>query len=140
MNTTLLPYLNFDGQTTEAMKFYHSIFGGELSMQTFAEAGMADKPELGERVIHAQLKNDALSFMASDTHPEFSPPFVPGNNINMSIVGTDSAKLTEYFNKLSEGGKIDMPLEKQFWGDVYGALTDKFGVPWMVNISSPEQS
>lgn len=121
------------------MQFYHSVFGGELRIQTFAEAGMADKPELGARVMHADLKNEAVSFMASDTHPDHSLPLVVGNNVHLSIVGSDEAKLTKYFNKLAEGGTIDMPLEKQFWGDLFGMLTDQFGVHWMVNISSAEQ-
>lgn len=77
--------------------------------------------------------------MASDTHPEYSPTFEIGNNVHLSINGSESDKLTEFFNKLSEGGKVTMPLEKQFWGDVYGSLTDQFGVHWMVNISSKEE-
>lgn len=139
MKTTLVPYLNFDGQTAEAMKFYQSMLGGELTMQTFAEAGMADKPEIAERVMHADLKNEAVSFMASDTHPDHSQPLAMGNNVHLSMVGSEEAKLTQYFNKLAEGGTIDMPLEKQFWGDVFGMLTDKFGIHWMVNISAAEQ-
>ena len=51
-------------------------------------------------------------------------------------MGDDDAKLTEYFNKLSEGGHVDMPLAKQFWGDTFGQLTDKFGMHWMVNITA----
>lgn len=62
-----------------------------------------------------------------------------GDNISMSIAGDDAEKLTEYFNKLSVGGKVDMPMAKQFWGDTFGMLTDKFGIHWMVNISSAEQ-
>jgi PhnB protein len=138
MKTTLVPYLNFDGRTSEAMKFYHSVLGGELKMQTFAEAGMAEKSELGNRIMHADLKTDTVSMMASDTHSDHSQPLMAGNNINLSLIGTDEATLSEYFNKLAEGGQIVMPLEKQFWGDLYGMLIDKFGIPWMVNIS-PEQ-
>lgn len=139
MKITLLPYLNFDGQTAEAMKYYQSIFGGELFMQTYAEAGMADKPEVSDRVIHADLKNDTVSFMASDTHPDHSQPLAVGNNVHLSIIGTDDAMLTQYFNQLAEEGTIFMPLEKQFWGDVFGSLTDKFGINWMVNISASDQ-
>jgi PhnB protein len=139
MNTTLLPYLNFDGKTAEAMKFYQSIFGGELNMQTYGEAGMEEDPELGNRVIHADLRNDKFSIMASDTHPEHSQPMSLGNNVHLSIIGSDKDRLTQYFHKLSEGGSIYMPLEKQFWGDIFGSLTDKFGINWMVNISAGEQ-
>lgn len=108
-------------------------------MQTYAESGAPTTPSQKDKIIHADLKNDTLSFMASDDAPDHRVEM--GNNVHMSIVGAqaDQAKLTEYFNKLSEGGKIDMPLAKQFWGDTFGMLTDKFGVHWMVNISAGEQ-
>lgn len=139
MNTTLVPYLNFDGQSAEAMQFYQSIFGGELNVQTFAEAGMAAEGELGGRAMHAELKSEAMSIMASDTHPEHSLPLVAGNNVHLSLIGSDESTLRRYFDQLAGGGRIDMPLERQFWGDLFGMLTDKFGVHWMVNISSAEQ-
>lgn len=134
MKPTLTPYLNFMGQTGEAMKFYQSVLGGELKMQTFAESGMPTSPEDKDKIIHADLKNDMLSFMASDGNADH--PVHMGDNIHMSIVGSDEVLLTKYFNALAEGGKTDMPLAKQFWGDTYGQLTDKFGVHWMVNIMS----
>lgn len=139
MKTALVPYLNFDGNTADAMKFYQSVLGGELSIQTFGETFPETPEGMKERTMHARLESGDLTIMASDTHPEYSAPHVAGNNINMSIIGSDLEKLTEYFNKLAEGGKIGMPLEKQFWGDVYGALEDKFGIHWMVNISVPGQ-
>jgi len=136
MAIKLIPYFTFDGKTAEAMKFYQSIFGGELDMQTFGDAKMADTEELKNRIIHASLTADQFSLMASDSHPEHGHLLTVGNGVNLSFVGTDAKKLTEYFNKLAEGGAIEMPLEKQFWGDVYGACEDKFGVHWMVNISA----
>ncbi len=137
MKAILFPYLNFNGNCAEAMKFYQSALGGELTTQTFGESGMPTTPEDKDKIVHATLKNDTLSFMASDGNVEH--PVTMGNNINMSIAGTDEKKLTEYFNKLAEGGKINMPLAKQFWGDIFGELTDQFGVNWMVNIGSATQ-
>ncbi len=134
MKPTLSPYLNFAGKTGEAMKFYQSVLGGELKIQTFGESGMAKTDAEKNRVLHADLKNDQLSFMASDGQPDKPVKF--GDNVHMSIVGTDEALLTKYFNGLSSGGKVDMPLAKQFWGDTFGMLTDKYGVHWMVNISA----
>lgn len=134
MKPTLTPYLNFNSQTKEAMKFYQSVLGGELKMQTFAESGMPTSPEDKDKIIHADLKNDSLSFMASDGGADHKINM--GNNIYMSIVGSDEALLTKYFNGLAEGGTVDMPLAKQFWGDIYGQLTDKFGIRWTVNILS----
>lgn len=137
MKATLTPYLNFMGQTKAAMEFYHSVLGGELTIQTFKDAGFPHDPKDDDNVIHADLKNDTLSFMASDGDEKH--PVKMGNNIHMSIVGSDEEQLRGFFDKLSEGGTVDMPLDKQFWGDIYGQLTDKFGVHWMVNITKAEQ-
>ncbi len=126
----------FDGQTKAAMEFYQSILGGELTLQKYSETGSPTNEEYKDLIIHADLKNDTLSFMASDGNKEY--PVHMGNNIHMTIVGTDEAQLTEWFNKLSEGGKINMPMEKQFWGDIYGQLTDKFGIHWSINVSHEE--
>ena len=133
MPTTLSPYLNFNGQTAEAMKFYQSILGGDLSMQTYAESGQSDNPEEANLVMHAELKSGAIIIYAADGNAEHQVHY--GDNVNMSIQGSDEASLTTYFNSLAEGGHVDMPLAKQFWGDTFGMLTDKFGVHWMVNIS-----
>jgi PhnB protein len=137
MKARLNPYLAFDGNCGEAMKFYQSVLGGELKMQTFGESGSDVKDEDKDRIIHALLDNEALTFMASDGNEENPVSF--GNNISMSIVGEDEDQLRKFFEGLSEGGNVDMPLEKQFWGDTFGMLTDKFGVHWMVNINSGQQ-
>ena len=137
MDATLTPYLTFNGNAREAMTLYHSILGGELTMQTFAESKMARKPEENDLIIHATLKNEGLTFMASDSMPSRQAKF--GDNVNMSISGIDGDRLTKIFSGLANGGKIDMPLAKQFWGDTYGQLTDKFGIHWMVNITAQQQ-
>jgi PhnB protein len=138
MDPLLTPYLNFNGQAGPAMKFYHSVLGGKLTMQTFAETKMAQKPEENDLVIHAALENEGLTFMASDSMPSRKTMF--GDNVHMSISGSNGEWLTRVFSGLSQGGKVDMPLAKQFWGDTYGQLTDKFGVHWMVNITAQKQT
>ena len=137
MDLQLMPYLTFNGKAADAMKFYHSILGGELSTQTFAEAKMARSPAENDLIVHAVLKNERLTFMASDAMPSRRAKF--GDNFHMSVSGDDGEKLTKIFEGLAEGGKVDMPLAKQFWGDTYGQLTDKFGVHWMINIGSRPQ-
>lgn len=132
MKTSLYPYLNFMGQAHTAMEFYKSIFGGELTIQTYKEAGFSHDPKEDDYVIHSMLKNELFTIMASDGNKDH--PVRMGDNINMSLVGSDEVKLKEYFQKLSEGGTVKMALEKQFWGDVYGQLVDKFGVHWSINI------
>jgi PhnB protein len=134
LDPQLTPYLTFNGKAAEAMKFYHSVLGGELTMQTFAEAKMARTPAEDDLIVHAVLKNEGLTFMASDAMPNRQTSF--GDNVHMSISGHDNEKLTKIFDGLAKGGKVGMPLAKQFWGDTYGQLTDKFGVHWMINITS----
>ncbi len=122
----------FDGNCKEAMEFYKSVFGGELNLHNYGDA--APVPEVKEKIMHANLDNGEIMFMASDDClPDHE--FKEGNNIHMSLVGDDQEKLTGYFSKLSEGGEVHLKLEKQMWGDIYGQFTDKFGIHWMVNIS-----
>jgi len=136
MPSILNPYLTFNGNAGEAMKFYHSVLGGELNIQTFKDAKMAHAPEEEDRIIHATLKSDSISIMASDSMLERPAKF--GDNVHMSITGEDGERLTKVFNGLSKGGTVDMPLAKQFWGDTYGQFTDKYGIHWMINITSPK--
>jgi PhnB protein len=136
MNSKLLPYLSFKSQTKEAMEFYQSVLGGELTMTTFAQSGAPVEDKFKEGIMHAELKNGDLTFMASDGDAHSTVTM--GNNISMSLIGTDDAQLSGFFEKLAEGGKVLMPLEKQSWGDKFGMLLDKFGIQWMVNISAEE--
>lgn len=133
MASRLNPYVNFAGQTREAMEFYQSVFGGELNMTTFGEFGMTD-PNMANGIMHANLISPSgFTLMAADAPPNMEHK--PGNNITISLSGDDGADLRGYWEKLAEGGQVMMPLEKQSWGDEFGMLTDRFGIPWMVNIS-----
>ena len=134
MDTALNPYLAFDGTTREAMEFYREVFDGKLEIQTFEESGQDSHGADPQRVMHAQLEAEAITIMASDSMPE--QPVVMGNNVRLSLVGHDEAGLTDIFNKLAKDGEISVPLEKQFWGDTFGMVTDRFGLQWMVNVSA----
>ena len=116
------------------MKFYHSIFGGDLNAQTFGESGQAKNDEEKDLLIHGELKTKYFTFYASDGNEEHPVTF--GNSVHMCLGGDEEEELTKYFTALSEGGKVDMPLAKQFWGDTYGQVTDKYGIHWMVNIAA----
>jgi PhnB protein len=133
MSATLNPYLNFNGNAAEAMTFYRSVLGGELSIQTFEDAGMAQSDREKNLTVHAALTGGGISLFASDGRPDMEVKF--GDNVHLSLQGGDAATLTGYFNGLGAGGRVDMPLAKQFWGDTFGMVTDKFGVHWMVNIT-----
>jgi PhnB protein len=133
MNVTLSPYLNFNGNTAEAMRFYQSVLGGDLTIQTFADAGMAQSDSDKNRTLHAALSADGITLFASDGRPDQQVIF--GDNVHLSLQGSDAERLSGYFDGLAAGGHVDMPLAKQFWGDTFGMLTDKFGVHWMVNVN-----
>lgn len=131
----LQPYLAFNGDCEAAMKFYQSVLSGELEISRFGDFDSPEMPvseEQKDKVMHATLKNDLLSFMASDGMP--GRPVVFGDSVSLSIAGSDEAQLTKIFNDLSAGGSVTMPLAKQVWGDTFGMFTDKYGIHWMVNI------
>lgn len=133
MQTKLNPYINFKNNARQAMEFYKSVFGGDLHMSTFKEYHASQTPEEDNLIMHAELNaGDGLLFMASDT-PAWME-FHPGTNMSMSLIGENEAELKTFFQKLSAGGKVTMPLEKAMWGDTFGMCTDKFGIGWMVNI------
>lgn len=135
MTLRLNPYLNFDGNARAAMKFYATVFGGELVLTTFGQFGTKE-PALRNKIMHAQLETDhGFTLMASDLPPGME--IAPGNNMTISLSGEDAATLRGYWKKLSRGAQVTMPLEKQIWGDEYGQCTDKFGIAWMVNIAQP---
>ncbi|MGH3879332.1 MAG: VOC family protein [Actinophytocola sp.] len=136
MASRLNPYISFAGTARQAMEFYKDVFGGELNMNTFGEYGQQDAPEANQ-IMHAQLEApNGFALMGADTPPGMEVN--RGDNITVSLSGDDTAELRGYWEKLSAGGKVTMPLEKQMWGDEFGMCVDQFGVPWMVNISQPQ--
>ena len=134
MQTRLNPYISFKDSTRAAMEFYQSVFGGTLTMGTFKEFHASQNPAEDDLIMHAQLETSSgMVLMASDT-PE-SMEYRPGNNISISLSGDNDAELTAYYEKLSNGGTVTMPLEKALWGDTFGMCIDRFGINWLVNIS-----
>ena len=132
MTSRLNPYLGFSDNARQAMEFYREVFGGDLTLSTFGEMGGA-APGDEDKIMHAQLETPAgYTLMASDTPPGM--PRSEGSSISISLSGDDGDELRGYFAKLSEGGSVAVPLEKQMWGDEFGMCVDKFGIQWMVNI------
>ncbi len=137
MSSRLNPYINFQDSAREAMEFYQSVFGGKLVANTFKEFHASQDPSDDNKIMHSQLESDnGIVFMAADT-PSYME-FRPGTNMSMSLSGEDKAELSSYYEKLSSGGNITMPLAEAPWGDTFGMFTDKFGVDWMVNIVAPK--
>jgi PhnB protein len=135
MATRLNPYIAFNGNAREAMEFYHSVFGGSLAVNTFGEFGPPPPGVDADGIMHAMLETGSgYTLMASDLPP--GATHNPGDNISVSLSGDDDDELRGYWEKLSAGGTVAMPLEKQMWGDVFGMCTDQFGIAWMVNITA----
>ncbi len=128
----LTPYIYFKGACREAMEFYKNVFGGELTTQTYAEANMGEDESVNDWIMHARLQSQDFALMGSDAK-EASPE---AKKIELTLEGDDDGKLRKIFEDLSAGGTVEQPLEKQFWGDIFGKLKDKYGVIWMFNISS----
>ena len=134
MASTLNPYISFESNARQAMEFYRDVFGGNLTVNTFGESGGAEGTPGADNIMHAQLETDTgFTLMASDTPAGMQRN--PGDSITISLSGDDADALRGYWEKLSDGGNVTMPLEKQMWGDEFGMCVDKFGVPWMVNIT-----
>ena len=134
MQSILNPYLSFKDNTREAMEFYRTVFGGKLQLNTFKELNASQDPSEDNLVMHSVLEADnGITFMASDTPNRME--YRPGTNMSMSLSGDNEAELKGYYEKLSAGGMVTMPLEKAIWGDSFGMFTDKFGVQWLVNIT-----
>lgn len=139
MQTKLNPYLGFKDNARQAMEFYQTVFGGKLDINTFAEFHASEDPAEGDKVMHSMLEADnGITFMASDTPNGME--YKPGSTMSMSLSGDNDTELRGYWDKLSEGATITMPLEKAPWGDTFGMLADQFGVQWMVNITKPAEA
>lgn len=130
----LNPYLNFATTARDAMEFYKSVFGGTLTLSTFADGGMPHEPAQGNLVMHAMLEGDhGVVLMASDAPPGM--PLSNGSTMSVSLSGDDDAALSGYWDKLASGGTVTMPFAMAPWGDKFGMCTDKFGIAWLVNVA-----
>lgn len=135
MSTTLNPYISFRDNAREAMTFYQSVLGGELTVSTFGEFQMTEDPADTDKIMHGMLITPGgLILMGADTpaHMEYTP----GASISISLSGEDETELRGYYDKLvSDGGRVTVPMEKAPWGDVFGMCTDQFGIDWLVNVN-----
>jgi PhnB protein len=137
VTSRLNPFIYFRDTARPAMEFYRDVFGGNLTVSTFAKFGQVDSPD-ASKVMHSQLETSkGFTLMAQDTPQGME--FKAGTNMIVSLSGDDAADLRGYWEKLSDGGTVTVPLEKQIWGDEFGACIDRFGISWMINISEPQQ-
>lgn len=142
--TTLNSYLNFPGTAEEAFTFYKSIFGGEFTMVSRYKdgppmEGCPPMPEdVGNKILHIGLPIGGNVLMASDAIPPMCPAVTVGTNVSLSLHPETEAEGRRLFDALSAGGQVQMPYQPMFWGAIFGACVDKFGICWMVNYQLPE--
>ncbi len=138
-------YLTFNGNCEEAFNFYKSVFGGDFTyMGRFNEMppqeGMPPMSDAdGKKIMHVSLPiSHETCVMGSDTGGEWAQSYAQGNNFSISISAGDKAEAEKLFKGLSAGGNVTMPLEKTFWSELFGMLTDKFGINWMMSYDPRE--
>jgi PhnB protein len=139
------PYLNFPGNTEEAFNFYKKVFGGDFvgGINRFTNA--PDTENLSDadkkKVMHIGLQMGENNFiMATDSLESMGFKVTFGNNFYLAIDAESREEADKFFKGLSEGGKVEMPMADQSWGDYFGSLADKFGVQWMVIYSPPKEN
>jgi PhnB protein len=137
-------YLNFHRNTEEVFNFYKSVFGGDFvdgKIHRFGEIPQQEgMPPIAEEdknlVMHIALPIlGGHLLMGTDAPESMGFKLVVGNNVNISLHPDSREEADRLFKRLSEGGEVEMPMQDMFWGDYYGAFTDKYGIKWMVNYS-----
>ncbi len=139
-------YLNFDGNTEEAFEFYKSVFGGEFDDDIMRFGDMPAEegsPKLTEQekkmIMHIGLPlTEQTTLRGTDAIEAFGQKVNQGNNVMIHYVADSREETKRIFEGLSVGGKIEMPLEEQFWGDYFGSFIDKFGVLWNISTEAKE--
>ena len=133
----LNPYLVFNGQCKEAFTFYAQVLGGKIeSMQTHGESPMREQapPEWRDSILHAHLVVDDQVLLGSDSPPA---PYEQPKGFSVSLSVDNPAEADRIFQALAAGGTVQMPIQQTFWASRFGMLTDRFGIPWMVNCEQP---
>ncbi len=132
MVSNIYPYINFDGNCSEALSFYQNCLGGEIKLLSVKDSPAAPQlpSEMHDKIMHGELKFGQMMVMASDIRDK---NLQSGNAVSLFIHFTEEKELQTAFAKLSEGANVTLPLAHQFWGATYGELTDKFGIKWRCN-------
>ena len=129
----LSPYLKFNGNCRQALEFYKSVLGGELSLQAIGDSPAAGQfpPVMKNSILHGSLATDDLTIFGTDVA---GPKVTHGNNVFLCLVCKNKEEIETLFSKLSEGGKVTTPLRQEFFG-TYGDFPDKFGINWTLQLA-----
>lgn len=135
MSIRAVPYFAFGGNAREAMEFYHSILGGELSAHSYGDFDMVPEEDPAHGyIMHTAIEGGSIDLAAADHDERFTGgPLTKGNHLQVSLWSDSVDEGRRFFEALAEGGEVTMPYEQQPWGDHYGELIDKFGQSWSVD-------
>jgi PhnB protein len=134
MSVELNAYLFFPGNTEQAISFYQQVFGGQVSITRRGDVDpTATSGQEKNQVINALLIGGDITLRASDREDTSTDP---QTRIELSLIGADDARLRALFDGLADGGTVRTKLERQFWGDIFGAVTDRYGIGWQINIGT----
>ncbi|WP_406657306.1 VOC family protein [Methanolobus sp. ZRKC2] len=135
---TLEAYINFNGNCREAVEYYAEVFGTEkpqfMLYKDVPDEAFPVTEETKDMILHTSLDIAGSTVMFSDVPPDM--PFVTGNNISLVIISKDMNEIRSMFDKLKNGGSVDMDLQETFWSKLHGFVTDKFGVGWQFSHES----
>jgi PhnB protein len=130
----LSTYINFQGKAREAMELYQKLLGGDLVLYTTDEQGASKPAGPGDTITYSRLDSESARIVGVDGNPNY--PASAGDNMALSVSGSDRERLGRIFDGLAEGGKTKMPLRKQPWGPEAGWLVDRFGINWTVSVDN----
>lgn len=137
MSIATTAHINFRGQAREALSFYSAVFGGKIMIATYTDIHQVTDPAQADNVAWGQVEApDGFRIMAYDVQTE--KPYDQGNNaFYVALRGTEAAEIQERWNKLSEEATVLVPLAPAAFAPLYGMLTDRFGVTWVVDVAAP---
>jgi len=137
MSISTTTHLNFRGRAREALEHYRSAFGGDLTTVTYAQAGAVADPAESDQVMWGQVASpDGFRVMAYDvpSHTAYEPGLNP---VYVSVRGTDADERRGHWDRLAAGASVRVPLAEAAWSPLYGMLTDRFGVTWVLDLEVP---
>ena len=138
-------YLNFDGNCREAVHFYADVFNTEIQeIMTYDQMPVDENftvtNEVKDLILHTHLDIQGTMVMFSDMTSDMGPPLTVGNNVNLTIVSKDLAEIRRLYDRLKEGGSVEMELQETFFSKAFASVTDRFGIPWQLDLDSDESS
>jgi PhnB protein len=131
------PYLHFDGDCEEAFKLYERVLGGNIQgFFRYGQSPMAGQfgPDWGNKIMHVSMTAGDQTLMGTDAAP---PHFEQPQGFRVCLDAADEAEAERLYGALSEGGQVSMALQETFWAKRFAMFTDRFGTPWMINLSKP---